>query len=104
MSHDTTTTPVARKHTVFHLCQRHAWLANEGRYRCTEFFGEGGPTDGPCTPGDTCKVRPGTDLMRADYCVQQAWYDTAKGDHIFRWAVNEPAVEVHDPRSMVRGS
>lgn len=82
--------PEPRKVTVFHWCERHARWGSDGRYRSAETFGEGGPGSGPpCTPGDPCKIRPGTDLMVADLCVQRDWYLTTEGDHHFRWAVNE---------------
>lgn len=85
-----TTSEHPRQHTVFKVCPRHAgWFDRDSRYRMAETFGEGGPgSGGPCTPGDSCKIRPGTDIFVAEMCVQRAWYDTAAGDHHFRWAVN----------------
>lgn len=84
-----TTSEHPRKVTVFKLCPRHDGLGSEGRSRLAETFGEGGPGfGGPCTTGDSCKIRPGTDIFIADMCIQRDWYDTAAGDHHFRWAVN----------------
>lgn len=81
-----------RKVTVFKLCSRHrGWFGNDSRERMADVFGEGGPGHGPpCVPGDPCKIRPGRDFFVADICALPGWYDTAAGDHDFRWAVNEP--------------
>lgn len=67
-----------RKHTKFVICDNHAWLRREGRRRRTEFFAEGGPTDGPCGPA-RCQMWAGTDLFIPDVC---------HGEYVTDWGVN----------------
>lgn len=79
-----------REHTIFYLCDRHAWLDGESRYRRAEFFAEGGPTDGPCRGTHYCSIRPGTDMFVAHLCTIGGEYGTL-GPGPFAWKVNDPS-------------
>lgn len=62
----TSTATRTRKGTKFHVCQNHAWLNLETRRYRAQCFVEGGPgNDKPCTPGDPCRLWPGTDFYVA---------------------------------------
>lgn len=56
---------MARKHTKFQTCEKHAWLDRENRRRRAEFFVEGGPAGQAGCEGGTCRLWPGTDLFDA---------------------------------------
>jgi hypothetical protein len=101
-----------RKRTEFNLCENHAGMAADGRYRMAENFGEGG-LGGPCRKGNSCKIKPGTDLFEPSVCGRE--YDVTEPGHPFSWnqkprtnvgsrhQANEPA-EVNTEQSGEAGS
>lgn len=66
-----------RKHTVFEPCDRHAsWYVTVRRYRRAEIMAEGGFGGyNPCTLGQQCRMKPGTDFFTADFVQDNPVYE-----------------------------